>query len=158
MAPLWSLSVLLAAFVLLQNDRVHADDDEPLGSPFVQRAVREAIELVDKAYKGTRVSQKERLSKRSLKAGDLLRFFKHPMAETRVAVRSAEYMENTLRLIQHHVHRVHKRSLNATDLLTPSDLDAIARVTGCLAVRQPPLCKSDCFTDRYRTFTSVCNN
>ncbi|XP_059511310.1 myeloperoxidase-like [Stegostoma tigrinum] len=80
------------------------------------------------------------------------------MAETRVAVRSAEYMENALRLIQQHVHRVHKRSLNATDLLTPSDLDVIARVTGCLAVCQPPLCKDDCFTDRYRTFTSVCNN
>ncbi|XP_043574593.1 eosinophil peroxidase-like [Chiloscyllium plagiosum] len=158
MAPLWSLCVLLAALVLLQNDKAHADDDKSLGSPFVQRAVREAIELVDKAYKETRVSQKQHLSKRSLSAGDLLRFFKHPVATTRVAVRSAEYMENTLRLIQQHVHRVHKRSLNATDLLTPADLDTIARVTGCLAIRQPPICKDDCFSDRYRTFTSVCNN
>ncbi|XP_048468430.1 eosinophil peroxidase-like [Rhincodon typus] len=158
MARLWSLSVLLTGFLLLQTGGVHAGDNEFLGSPFIQRAVREAIELVDNAYKETRIIQKERLSKRSLKAGDLLRFFKHPMAETRVAVQSAEYMENALRLIQHHVHRVHKRSLNTTDLLTPSDLDAVARVTGCLAVRQPPLCKYDCFTDRYRTFTSVCNN
>ncbi|XP_060703807.1 eosinophil peroxidase-like [Hemiscyllium ocellatum] len=158
MAPLWSLSVLLTAFVLLQNEKAHADDDKPLGSPFVQRAVREAIELVDKAYKETRVSQKQHLSKRSLNAGDLLRFFKHPVAKTRVAVRSAEYMEYTLRLIQQHVHRVHKRSLNATDLLTQVDLDTIARVTGCQAIRQPPICKYDCFSDRYRTFTSVCNN
>ncbi|XP_059511359.1 eosinophil peroxidase-like [Stegostoma tigrinum] len=158
MARLWSFSVLLAGFLLLQTDGVRAGDDEFLGSPFIQRAVREAIDLVDNAYKETRIIQKERLSKRTLKASDLLRFFKHPMAETRVAVRSAEYMENALRLIQQHVHRVHKRSLNATDLLSPSDLDAIARVTGCLAVRQPPLCKDDCFTDRYRTFTSVCNN
>ncbi|XP_072445616.1 eosinophil peroxidase-like isoform X2 [Chiloscyllium punctatum] len=158
MAPLWSVYVLLTALVLLQNFKAHADDDKPLGSPFVQRAVREAIELVDKAYKETRVSQKQQLSKRSLKPSDLLRFFKHPVATTRVAVRSAEYMENTLRLIQQHVHRVHKRSLNATDLLTAADLDTIARVTGCLAIRQPPICKDDCFTDRYRTFTSVCNN
>ncbi|XP_078082079.1 eosinophil peroxidase-like [Mustelus asterias] len=80
------------------------------------------------------------------------------MADTRIAVRSAEYMENTLRLIQHHVQRVHKRSLNASDLLTASDLDTIAKVTGCLAIRQPPACKDDCWSNRYRTFTAVCNN
>ncbi|XP_078404680.1 eosinophil peroxidase-like [Cetorhinus maximus] len=158
MASLWSLGILLAGLFLLQTDGVHADDEEPLGSPFVERAVHEAIELVDKAYKETRANQKERLSKRSLSPGDLLRFFKHPMAETRIAVRSAEYMENTLRLIQHRVHRVHKRSLNASDLLTASDLDTIAQVTGCLAIRQPPACKSDCFSNRYRTFSSMCNN
>ncbi|XP_072325504.1 eosinophil peroxidase-like [Scyliorhinus torazame] len=158
MAPLWSLGMLLAGLFLLQTDGVHADGEEPLGSPFLQRSVREAIEQVDKAYKETRANQKERLSKRSLRSSDLLRFFKHPMAETRIAVRSAEYMESTLRLIQHHVHRVHKRSLNASDLLTPSDLNTIAEVTGCRAIRQPPICKDDCWSNRYRTFTAVCNN
>ncbi|GCC26274.1 hypothetical protein chiPu_0004689 [Chiloscyllium punctatum] len=158
MAPLWSFGVLLAGFVLLQTDGIRAGDDKFLGSPFVQTALREAIEKVDKAYKETRIIQKQQLSKRSLKPSDLLRFFKTPVAETRVAVRSAEYMENTLRLIQQHVHRVHKRSLNVTDLLEPADLDAIARITGCLIIRQPPTCKTGCFENRYRTFTSVCNN
>ncbi|XP_067864216.1 eosinophil peroxidase-like isoform X2 [Heptranchias perlo] len=80
------------------------------------------------------------------------------MAETRIAVRSAEYMEAALSLVQHNVHRVHKRSLNASDLLTASDLDTIAHVTGCLAVRQPPVCKDGCWSNRYRTSNSVCNN
>uniref|UniRef100_UPI00398EAE0A eosinophil peroxidase-like n=1 Tax=Pristiophorus japonicus TaxID=55135 RepID=UPI00398EAE0A len=87
-----------------------------------------------------------------------MRFFKYPMAETRIAVRSAEFMETALSLIQHNVHRVHKRSLNASDLLTASDLATIAHVTGCLAIRQPPECKKDCWSNRYRTFTSECNN
>ncbi|XP_067865983.1 eosinophil peroxidase-like [Heterodontus francisci] len=134
------------------------DDENPLGSPFIPRAVDEAIELVNKAYKETRDCQKERLSKRSLNPGDLLRFFKHPTAETRVAVRSAEYMETALGLIQHHVHQIHKRSLNASDLLTAHDLDSIAHVTGCLAIRQPPVCEDDCWSNRYRTFNSECNN
>ncbi|XP_060704416.1 eosinophil peroxidase-like [Hemiscyllium ocellatum] len=158
MASLWSFGVLLAGFVLLQIDGICAGDGVFLGSPFVQTALREAIEQVDKAYKETRIIHKQRLSKRSLKSADLLRFFKIPVAETRVVVRSAEYMENTLRLIQQHVHRIHKRSMNTTDLLRADDLDAIARVTGCLIIRQPPKCETGCFEDRYRTFTSVCNN
>ncbi|XP_043574595.1 eosinophil peroxidase-like isoform X2 [Chiloscyllium plagiosum] len=117
-----------------------------------------AVLLYKQLYVKPLNSQKQQLSKRSLKPSDLLRFFKHPLAETRVAVRSAEYMENTLRLIQQHVYRVHKRSLNVTDLLTPNDLDTIASITGCLAIRQPPICKYNCFSDQYRTFTSVCNN
>ncbi|XP_048413025.1 myeloperoxidase-like isoform X2 [Stegostoma tigrinum] len=156
MAPLWFLGVFLTGTFLSQTQGVK--EDVALGSPFVERAVREAMELVDQAYKVTRDRYKEKLKKRSLQTTDLLRFFKQPLAETRTAVRSAEYMETALHIIQHNVHRVHKRSLNASDLLSPADLDAIVRVTGCLAIRQPPLCKYDCFTDRYRTFTSICNN
>ncbi|GCC26268.1 hypothetical protein chiPu_0004683 [Chiloscyllium punctatum] len=156
MAPLWLLGVFLTGTLLSQTEGVI--EDVALGSPFVESAVREAIELVDKAYKMSRDQHKEKLRKRSLRTTDLLRFFKQPLAETRRAVRSAEYMETAMHLIQRNVHRVHKRSLNASDLLTAADLDTIARVTGCLAIRQPPICKYDCFSDRYRTFTSVCNN
>ncbi|XP_078082049.1 myeloperoxidase-like [Mustelus asterias] len=158
MTALWFLGVLLTGIFLSQSDGVATDDDNALGSSFVQRAVREAIELVDKAYKATRDKQKEKMSKRSLKPMDLLQFFKQPLAETRTAVRSAEYMEAALYLIQRNVHQIHKRSLNATDMLTASDLDTIAKITGCQAIRQPPTCKSDCWSNRYRTFTAVCNN
>lgn len=45
---------------------------------------------------------------------DTLRLLKQPRADTRSAVRSADYMWQTLRLLKERVHHVHKRSLNAT--------------------------------------------
>jgi hypothetical protein len=39
---------------------------------------------------------------------------KQPRGASRSAVRSADYMDQTLRLLHDRVHRVHKRSLNAT--------------------------------------------
>ncbi|XP_067863990.1 myeloperoxidase-like [Heptranchias perlo] len=114
--------------------------------------------MVDRAYKRTRDGHKLKLTKRALTSADLLAYFKQPMAETRTAVRSAEYMETALNLIQRNVHRVHKRSFNTTDLLTQSDLDTISRITGCSAALLPTVCEDDCWSNRYRTFTSECNN
>lgn len=45
---------------------------------------------------------------------DALRLLKQPRGDTRSAVRSADYMAQTLRLVHDRVHNVHKRSLNAT--------------------------------------------
>lgn len=45
---------------------------------------------------------------------DTLRLLKQPRADTRSAVRSADYMWQTLRLLKERKHHVHKRSLNAT--------------------------------------------
>lgn len=45
---------------------------------------------------------------------DALRLLKQPRGDTRSAVRSADYMAQTIRLVQEKVHHVHKRSLNAT--------------------------------------------
>lgn len=47
---------------------------------------------------------------------DTLRLLKQPRGETRSAVRSADYMTQTLRLLQERTHHAHKRSLNATGL------------------------------------------
>ncbi|XP_072099888.1 myeloperoxidase-like [Mobula birostris] len=158
MAVLWSFSAILAGLFLLYTNGVHADKNEYLGSPFLKHAIDEAIESVDRAYLVTRNIHKDKVQKRQLTPSTLLQIFKAPLADTRKAVRAAEYLDVTLQKIQGHVHRIHKRSLNATDLLSPSDLDAIARVTGCQAMRQPPVCSNDCWSNRYRTFTSVCNN
>uniref|UniRef100_A0A7N6BG39 Myeloid-specific peroxidase n=1 Tax=Anabas testudineus TaxID=64144 RepID=A0A7N6BG39_ANATE len=49
---------------------------------------------------------------------DALRLLKQPRGDTRTAVRSADYMAQTLRLLHDRVHHVHKRSLNATDVCT----------------------------------------
>lgn len=45
---------------------------------------------------------------------DALRLLKQPRGDTRSAVRSADYMAQTLRLLKERTHHVHKRSLNAT--------------------------------------------
>lgn len=45
---------------------------------------------------------------------DVLRLLKQPRGDTRAAVRSADYMGQTLRLLQERSHHAHKRSLNAT--------------------------------------------
>ncbi|MBN3296929.1 PERE peroxidase, partial [Amia calva] len=94
----------------------------------------------------------------TVRPSDRLAFIKRPSRDTRSAVRSAEYMENALRLIHDRVHRVHKRSLNATDLLSEEDLKTVERLTGCAARVHPPSCLTTPLVNEYRTITSVCNN
>lgn len=55
-----------------------------------------------------------RVRKDVVQAHDALRLLKQPRGDTRAAVRSADYMAQTLRLVHDKVHHVHKRSLNAT--------------------------------------------
>ncbi|XP_067865985.1 myeloperoxidase-like [Heterodontus francisci] len=114
--------------------------------------------MVDRAYKETRDGHKLKLVKRTLTSTDLLAYFKQPMAETRTAVRSAEYMETALSLIQRIVNQVHKRLLNVTDILRQSDMSTILQITGCSAASLPKVCEDNCWSNRYRTITSYCNN
>lgn len=52
---------------------------------------------------------------------DKLRLLRQPARKTREAVRAADYMEQTLRLITEKAHHAHKRSINATSMnTTPS--------------------------------------
>ncbi|XP_015242750.1 PREDICTED: eosinophil peroxidase-like [Cyprinodon variegatus] len=131
---------------------------EGLGSPFLQQCFKEAKKIVDDAYKYSREESLRRVRKEVVRPHDALRLLKQPRGDTRSAVRSADYMEQTLRLVQEKAHRVHKRSLNATDLLTEEDLKELARITGCEArIRDPP-CHTTPNINKYRTATSVCNN
>ncbi|XP_035989816.1 eosinophil peroxidase isoform X1 [Fundulus heteroclitus] len=131
---------------------------ESLGSPFLQQCFEEAKKIVDDAYKYSREESLRRVRKEVVQPHDALRLLKQPRGDTRSAVRSADYMAQTLRLVQEKVHHVHKRSLNATDLLTDQDLIELARITGCEArIRNPP-CHNTANINKYRTATSVCNN
>ena len=56
----------------------------------------------------------KRVRRDVVKPHDALRLMKQPRGDTRSAVRSADYMAQTLRLLQDRVHHMHKRSLNAT--------------------------------------------
>lgn len=158
MAATWLLVVVVAGLCMFHANEADPDVQEHLGSQFVHDALKEAIETVDRAYRATRDLHKEQLRQKSLSSIGLLRMFKQPFASARETIKSAEYMNAALGLVVENVHRIHKRSLNASDALSPMDLDTIARVTGCQAMRQPPICKDDCWLNRYRTFTSVCNN
>ncbi len=53
-----------------------------------------------------------------IKPSDKLRLLKQPARKTREAVRAADYMVQTLRLISEKAHHVHKRSINATGMIT----------------------------------------
>ena len=55
-----------------------------------------------------------RVRRDEISPSDTLRLMKQPRGDTRQAVRSADYMAQTLRLLHDKVHHVHKRSLNAT--------------------------------------------
>ncbi len=52
-----------------------------------------------------------------IKPSDKLRLLKQPARKTREAVRAADYMVQTLRLISEKAHHVHKRSINATGMM-----------------------------------------
>ncbi|KAJ8286117.1 hypothetical protein GJAV_G00034740 [Gymnothorax javanicus] len=133
---------------------------ESLGSRYILSAVEEARRIVDEAYKYSREMSLERLRRNTISPANKLRVMKLPCGETRNIVRAADYMENTLRIIQEKVHHNsrRKRSLNATDLLTPEELSLIATLTGCKARVQPVSCRTTPQLNKYRTASSTCNN
>lgn len=55
-----------------------------------------------------------RVRKEVVSPHDALRLLKQPRGDTRSAVRSADYMRQTLRLVQERTHHARRRSLNAT--------------------------------------------
>ncbi|XP_008324585.1 eosinophil peroxidase-like [Cynoglossus semilaevis] len=132
--------------------------EEFLGSPFLQSCFEEAKKIVDDAYTYSREESRRRIRKDAVSPHDVLRLLKQPRGDTRSAVRSADYMAQTLRLVQERVHHVHKRSLNATDLLSEDNLIKLSEITGCAARARPPNCRTIQNVNKYRTITSVCNN
>ncbi|XP_037122440.1 eosinophil peroxidase isoform X1 [Syngnathus acus] len=136
----------------------HLTPTEHLGSSFLQQCFEEAKKIVDDAYTYSRAESLRRVRKDVVSPHDALRLLKQPRGETRTAVRAADYMAQTLHLVQQRVHRIHKRSLNATDLLSGEDLEKLAMLTGCATQVRPPPCSSTQNLDKYRTITGVCNN
>ncbi|KAK5878906.1 hypothetical protein CesoFtcFv8_024270 [Champsocephalus esox] len=131
---------------------------EQLGSPLLQTCFEEAKKIVDDAYKYSREESLRRVRKEVVRPHDALRLLKQPRGGTRSAVRSADYMAQTLRLLQERVHHVHKRSLNVTDLLSEEDLHKLSNITGCASQVAFPSCRTTPNLNTYRTATSVCNN
>ncbi|KAI5622605.1 eosinophil peroxidase isoform 1 precursor, partial [Silurus asotus] len=133
-------------------------EENSLSQSFILDAVKEAKRLVDDTYLFSRQTSLDRVRRADFKPCDVLRLMKQPSRMAREAVRSADYLEQTLRIIEEKTHHAHKRSINATALLTPADLETIMRLTGCLAQTLPPSCRTTPNLNKYRTASSVCNN
>ncbi|KGL80692.1 Myeloperoxidase, partial [Tinamus guttatus] len=128
---------------------------EELSDASVLSSVNEAKQLVDSAYKHTRDSIKKNLQNSSLTPIELLGYFKQPVAGTRSAVRTADYMETTLTLLKEKLRWTVKGDFNVTDILTPAQLGMIFKATGCDQHNKKINCES---ASRYRTITGECNN
>ncbi|XP_069020373.1 eosinophil peroxidase isoform X1 [Embiotoca jacksoni] len=152
------LSVLVVLGICLVPAHSNPPAGEPLGSPLLQQCFEEAKKIVDDAYKYSREESLRRVRKDVVRPHDALRLLKQPRGDTRSAVRSADYMAQTLRLLHDRMHHVHKRSLNATDLLSREDLLKLSEITGCSARVSLPECRATPNLEQYRTVTSVCNN
>ncbi|KAJ6652219.1 hypothetical protein lerEdw1_012985 [Lerista edwardsae] len=127
-------------------------------SPLVKEALEHAKQLVSFAYNHSRKRRKAVLAKGSLSASDLLSLFKHPEAETNVAIQAAELMDTTVELIRQLVYTREKRYGNMTGVLSGHDLSILAKVTGCAAQLRPITCSDTCLTDKYRSIDGTCNN
>uniref|UniRef100_A0A8C6UR87 Myeloid-specific peroxidase n=1 Tax=Neogobius melanostomus TaxID=47308 RepID=A0A8C6UR87_9GOBI len=111
-----------------------------------------------KSVCAAKVKSLSRVRREVVRPHDALRLLKQPRGDTRSAVRAADYLDQTLRLLQERTHHVHKRSLNATDLLTEEELKSLAEITGCAARVRLLNCRTTPNVNKYRTATSVCNN
>uniref|UniRef100_A0A8B9JM79 Myeloid-specific peroxidase n=1 Tax=Astyanax mexicanus TaxID=7994 RepID=A0A8B9JM79_ASTMX len=133
--------------------------EEGLGRTFILDSIDEAKRLVDEAYLYSRQESLARVRKDTyIKPSDKLRLLKQPLRRTRSAVRAADYLEQTLRIITEKTRHAHKRSINATALISPDELRTIQRLTGCAAEVQPPSCRTTPNVNKYRTANGVCNN
>ncbi|XP_031441215.1 eosinophil peroxidase-like isoform X1 [Clupea harengus] len=153
-----NLSTLLVAIGLCVLLGWCDGSDESPGRPFILEAIEEAKKIVDEAYKYSREESLRRVRREDIRPSDILRLMKQPARDTRNAVRAADTMDITLGLIHEKAHHIHKRSINATDLITEDELQLIVRLTGCAGRVQSPSCRTTPLINKYRTATSLCNN
>ncbi|XP_063812062.1 myeloperoxidase-like [Pseudophryne corroboree] len=125
-----------------------------LQSGIITDCVKEAKRLVDKAYTGTRTMLKSRVKRETVNPGDLLAFFKQPVAISRNAIRAADYMDLTLLLITEKVKLIHPGPFNISDILTAEQKEIISKLSGCAYQYLPKICDPS----PYRTITGECNN
>ncbi|XP_071446700.1 peroxidasin homolog [Hetaerina americana] len=135
------------------------------GDRYVQAALEEARHSVDKAVNDTLNmlrGAREGGHPRAPSPGDLLRLFRYPGPVERDLARAAEIYERTLANVRRHVAAGLKLDqpdeFSYEDLLSPSQLDVVARLSGCMAHRPSINCTNMCFHGKYRTADGTCNN
>ncbi|XP_010730846.3 eosinophil peroxidase [Larimichthys crocea] len=151
----WVLCLIAAGLYLCLQS--HVDAEPRLSRSVIEKAVIKAKATVDSAYEYSRRESVERVKRNAANPSDVLRLLKQPAGPTRSAVRAADYMDNTVKLIKRSLLR-QKRSINATDLISEEDLQVIADLTGCSARHRVPSCMTTPDLDKFRTVNGVCNN
>uniref|UniRef100_A0A4W6GA16 Eosinophil peroxidase n=1 Tax=Lates calcarifer TaxID=8187 RepID=A0A4W6GA16_LATCA len=129
-----------------------------LSRSVIEKAVIEAKATVDAAYQYSRRESINRVRRNAANPADVLRLMKQPIGQTRSVVRAADYMDIAVKLVKRSLGNRHKRSINATDLISDEDLQVVADLTGCSARHRVPSCTTTPNLDKYRTASSVCNN
>ncbi|XP_029817100.1 eosinophil peroxidase-like [Manacus vitellinus] len=128
---------------------------EVLSDSSLLSIISEARQLVDTAYLQARRSLKKKLEEKLANPMDFLKHLKDPVGRTRSAVRAADYMETTLKLLKRKLHLSGEQRFNVTDLLSRKQKEMIFRGTGCYSQTRPIKCPKQ---DIYRTITGECNN
>ncbi|XP_074779347.1 myeloperoxidase [Athene noctua] len=146
---------LLMILSLFQTSYSYGLTERLLDDSSLLSSVDEAKQLVDAAYKHTRDRIKEHLQNNTLSLVELLGYFKQPVAETRAAVRAADYVETTLTLLKEKLRWAVRGDFNVTDLLTPAQLGMIFKASGCDQQNKKISCDA---SHLYRTITGECNN
>uniref|UniRef100_A0A8C8BK50 Lactoperoxidase n=1 Tax=Otus sunia TaxID=257818 RepID=A0A8C8BK50_9STRI len=117
--------------------------------------ISEARQLVDTAYLHARKSLKKNLEEKVANPMDFLKHLKDPVGRTRSAVRAADYLETTLKLLKIKLQLSGKWRFNVTDLLDRKQKEVISKETGCDYQIRSIKCPKH---DIYRTITGECNN
>ncbi|CAH2219768.1 Mpo-A [Pelobates cultripes] len=130
------------------------DGIEELDNDIILNCMNEAKQLVDTAYKNTRIALKTRLRQKDVSSRDIMAYFKQPVAGSRTAIRAADYMGTTLQLLTEKMKHFHQRPFNISDLLTKNQMDDIFKMSGCASQHLPKVCQDS----PYRTITGECNN
>ncbi|KAG5839962.1 hypothetical protein ANANG_G00210950 [Anguilla anguilla] len=98
------------------------------------------------------------LSEGSVRPSDLLAQFKQAGPRTKAHIWAAEVLDNTVELIREMVYTNTMTQPNITELLSVEDVETLLQASGCSAELRPPVCATDCLSQRYRTITGECNN
>ncbi|XP_069577628.1 eosinophil peroxidase-like isoform X1 [Brachyistius frenatus] len=135
----------------------HANTGTRLSRSVIENAVKAAKANVDAAYKYSRRESLARVIRNDAHPSDVLRLLKQPVGVSRLAVRAADYMENSIEILERSKSR-RKRSIEATDRITQEDLQIIAELTGCSPRHPQPSCNTIRNVNKFRTASSSCNN
>ncbi|KAM6338097.1 eosinophil peroxidase-like [Alca torda] len=130
-------------------------DSKVLSDSCLLSSISEAKQLVDATYLLARKSLKRKLEENIVNSGDFLKHLKDPVGRTRSAVRAADYLETTLKLLKKKLHLSGKWRFNVTDLLDRKQKEVISKETGCDYQISCTKCPKG---DIYRTITGECNN
>ncbi|KAM6242101.1 myeloperoxidase-like [Porphyrio hochstetteri] len=133
----------------------NTEDSEEISGSSLLSIISEAKDLVDIAYLNARKSLKRKLEEKITNPMDFLKHLKDPVGKTRSAIRAADYLEMTLRLLKTKLHLSGKWRFNVTDLLDRKQKEVISKETGCYYQLRSIKCPKH---DTYRTITGECNN